>query len=122
MVAVISKAFTIGMALESMVFKLSAMREAAVPVRHLCDRQLPLPLDRDVQHPVLPLSKFLWTYYLQFDQLRAGVRGSLVPFLVMPTYQIGKIHLLRPGRMRKVKKARAAACSAGSPRWSPGSC
>jgi putative peptide zinc metalloprotease protein len=34
--------------------------------------------------------------------------GSLVPLLVVPAYQIGKF-IYQPGRMRKVKKARAAA-------------
>ena len=39
--------------------------------------------------------------------------GALVPLLGMPVYQIGKF-LRTPGRMRKVKKARAAAFAAAA--------
>ena len=39
--------------------------------------------------------------------------GALVPLLGMPVYQIGKF-LRTPGRMRKVKKARAAAYAAAA--------
>ncbi|WP_435006247.1 HlyD family efflux transporter periplasmic adaptor subunit [Tundrisphaera lichenicola] len=56
------------------------------------------------------LSQFLKPYKLQsISYMIAG--GSLVPLLVMPLYQ-GVKFIRQPGRMRKVKKARAAAFAA----------
>ncbi len=53
------------------------------------------------------LSQFLKPYKLQsISYMIAG--GSLVPLLLMPLYQ-GLKFIRQPGRMRKVKKARAAA-------------
>ena len=56
------------------------------------------------------LSQFLKPYKLQsISYMMAG--GSLVPLLFMPLYQ-GVKFIRQPGRMRKVKKARAAAFAA----------
>jgi putative peptide zinc metalloprotease protein len=56
------------------------------------------------------LSQFLKPYKLQsISYMIAG--GSLVPLLVMPAYQALKF-FRQPGRMRKVKKVRAAAFAA----------
>src|SRR4051794_15697815 len=56
------------------------------------------------------LSQFLKPYKLQsISYMIAG--GSLVPLLFMPLYQ-GVKFIRQPGRMRKVKKVRAAACAA----------
>ena len=46
---------------------------AAVPVRHLRDRQLPVPLGGDVQHPVLPVAG-PQAVQAAVDQLHAGGR------------------------------------------------
>ena len=48
-------------------------RVAAVPVRDLRDRQLPLPLGRDVQHPLLPVTG-PQAVQAAVDQLHAGDR------------------------------------------------
>lgn len=56
------------------------------------------------------LSQVLKPYKLQALSYMLAV-GSLVPLLGMPVYQIGKF-LRTPGRLRKVKKARAAAFAA----------
>ena len=56
------------------------------------------------------LSQVLKPYKLQALSYMLAL-GSLVPLLAMPVYQIGKF-LRTPGRMRKVKKARAAAFAA----------
>ena len=56
------------------------------------------------------LTQFLKPYKLQsISYMMAG--GSLVPLLFMPLYQ-GVKFIRQPGRMRKVKKARAAAFAA----------
>src|SRR5208337_2475781 len=60
---------------------------AAVPVRDLRDRQLPLPVGRDLQHHLLP--------------------DSGPQTVQVAVYQIVKF-LRTPGRLRKVKKARTA--------------
>jgi putative peptide zinc metalloprotease protein len=57
------------------------------------------------------LSQFLKPYHLQSISYMLAL-GSLVPLLVVPAYQIGKF-VYQPGRMRKVKKARAAAFLSG---------
>ncbi len=57
------------------------------------------------------LSQFLKPYGLQSISYMLAM-ASLVPLLVMPLYQIFKF-VRQPGRMRKVKKARAAAFFAG---------
>ncbi len=54
------------------------------------------------------LSQFLKPKGLQSISYMLAI-GSLVPLLFMPAYQMGKF-MYQPGRMRKVKKARAAAC------------
>jgi len=56
------------------------------------------------------LSQVLKPYKLQALSYMLAI-GSLVPLLAMPVYQIGKF-LRTPGRLRKVKKARAAAFAA----------
>jgi len=56
------------------------------------------------------LSQVLKPYKLQSLSYMLAI-GSLVPLLAMPVYQIGKF-LRTPGRLRKVKKARAAAFAA----------
>ena len=56
------------------------------------------------------LSQFLKPYKLQSLSYMLAL-GSLVPLLAMPVYQMGKF-FRTPGRMRKVKKARAAAFAA----------
>jgi putative peptide zinc metalloprotease protein len=53
------------------------------------------------------LAQFLKPYKLQSISYALAL-GSLIPLLVVPSYQIGKF-IYQPGRMRKVKKARAAA-------------
>jgi putative peptide zinc metalloprotease protein len=53
------------------------------------------------------LSQVLKPYKLQSISYMLAI-GSLIPLLAMPVYQIGKF-VRTPGRMRKVKKARAAA-------------
>lgn len=53
------------------------------------------------------LAQFLKPYKLQSISYMLAL-GSLVPLVCMPAYQIGKF-IYQPGRMRKVKKARAAA-------------
>jgi putative peptide zinc metalloprotease protein len=58
------------------------------------------------------LSQVLKPYGLQSISYVLAL-GSLVPLLVMPVYQIIKF-VRQPGRMRKVKKARAAAWFAGA--------
>ena len=56
------------------------------------------------------LSQVLKPYKLQSLSYMLAL-GSLIPLLAMPIYQIGKF-VRTPGRMRKVKKARAAAFAA----------
>src|SRR3954470_1974816 len=56
------------------------------------------------------LSQVLKPYKLQSVSYMLAV-GALVPLLGMPVYQIGKF-LRTPGRLRKVKKARAAGFAA----------
>ena len=87
---------------------------AAVPVRDLRGRQLHLSLVRHVRDPLVPVAG-LEAVQARVGQLPAGSRCSLVPLLGMPVYQIGKF-LRTPGRLRKVKKARAAAFRRGGDR------
>src|SRR5262249_3634422 len=56
------------------------------------------------------LSQFLKPYKLQSISYAMAI-GSLVPLLGMPVYQMIKF-VRTPGRMRKVKKARAATFAA----------
>ena len=82
-------------------------RSRRYPVRDLRDGQLHVSLVRHVRDPLV-LVAGLEAVQARVGQLPAGRRCSLVPLVGMPFYQIFKF-VRTPGRLRKVKKARAAA-------------
>ncbi len=84
---------------------------AADLVCHLRDCQLRLPLVRDVCDSVVFVTG-VEAVQARVDQLHAG-GCVLVPLVGVPCYQIVKF-LRTPGRLRKVKKARAAAYAAAA--------
>ena len=80
---------------------------AAVPVRDLRDRQLHLPLVRDVRDPLLPLAG-PQAVQARVGQLPAGGRRRWSRWWACRSIRSVKF-LRTPGRLRKVKKVRAAA-------------